>query len=80
MPGRLQKDWWAGGTHGLGSHGRNFTMGFIKIYKYNQYANDFNQGTDENVVWFVHYNTNPRTSSKMKCWYISNILFSDVFW
>lgn len=42
-------------------------MGFIKIYKYNQYANDFNQGTDENVVQFVHYNTDPKTSSKMKC-------------
>lgn len=37
----MKKDGWASGNHELGSYGRDFIMDFIKIYKYNQYANDF---------------------------------------
>lgn len=78
-PGRLQKDWWAGNICELGSYGGDFTISFIKIYKYIQYANDFNQVTNETIELFLYYNTDPNPSSKMKCLYIPifcSIMFS----
>lgn len=62
--GRLQNDWWAGGTHELGSHSGDFIIGFIKMFKYNQYVNDLNQVIDENIEWFVYYNTKPTHQAK----------------